>query len=30
MTEKDYLNQNIKLICNAVVVFKNDLRCTLA
>lgn len=29
MTEKNELNQNIKLICIAIVVFKNDSRCFL-
>lgn len=30
MTEKNDLNQNIKLICNEIAVLKNDSRCTLA
>ena len=30
MTEKNDLNQNIQLICNAIVVLKSDSRCTLA
>ena len=27
MTEKYYLNQNIKLICNTIALFKNDSGC---